>query len=96
MKLWSVLVLSVFLNFLALPSIAIGMDWDLPQSAIVSAEEENHAPGFQFAEKSLPKTLNVYDFIKFLPKENTKIFVIESVNKIIPPHISIISPPPEA
>lgn len=97
MKIWSTLTLLVLLNFLALPSFAIAMDWELPNVTNVVSEEETHAPIYQFAEKTIPKTLNVHDFIKFFEKDNNKEhYVQSSVNRLIPPHISIISPPPEA
>ena len=97
MKIWSTLTLLVLLNFLALPSVAVAMDWELPSVSTVLSEEETHAPIFQLAEKTIPKTLNVHDFIKFFqPDQNQEHFVEDCVNRLIPPHISIISPPPEA
>lgn len=97
MKIWSTLTLLILLNFIALPSIATAMDWELPNVTTVVSEEETHSPVFQFAEKTIPKTLYVHDFIKFFESDrDQEHYVEDSVNRLIPPHISIISPPPEA
>lgn len=82
---------------MALPSIANLFEFEIPQTNVVIQEEETHNSSVVVYEKTLPKTLNVHDFIKFLEMENG--------NEVVPtshdffhksPHLSIFSPPPEA
>lgn len=97
MKFWSILTLFVFINFTALPTVAAILDWDLPQTALMANEEENHSSNFSITEKTLPETLDVHKFIKFFQSDiSQKDFVTTNESLFIPPHISIISPPPEA
>lgn len=99
MKLWSTLTLLVFLNFMALPSIATILNWDLPQTNVVLSEEEKHSSSGTFVvnEKALPKVLNVHDFLKFFETNlQGEKFSISNDNFHCSPYLSIFSPPPEA
>ena len=96
MKLWSTLTLLVFLNFMALPSIATVLKWDLPQTNVVLSEEEKHAT-FVVNEKALPNVLNVHDFLKFFETNlQGEKFSIANDNVHCSPYLTIFSPPPEA
>lgn len=96
MKFWSILTLFVFINFTALPTVAAIFDWDIPQTNMMVNEEENHSSSNSIAEKTLPETLDVHKFIKFFTSDlSQKNFVAANESLFIPPHISIISPPPE-
>ena len=99
MKFWSILTLVIFFNFTALPSIAVLVGWKLPSSNIILNEEEPHshyAP-FSVNEKALPKTLNVYDYLKFYDAdlEGVLHFPTDDSNHL-PPSLIIFSPPPNA
>ena len=50
---------------MALPSISAVFDLDIPQTNIIVSEEETHSSSFSVYEKTIPKTLDVHDFIKF-------------------------------
>lgn len=97
MKFWSIITLAVFLNFMALPSMATIFSWDLPTSnVIISEEETQHAP-LVINEKSLPKTLNVHDFLKFFGNDLHCIsFVMIDDSVHLSPFLTIFSPPPNA
>lgn len=96
MKLRSIIILLVFLNFTALPGIAAVLGWDLPQTNVVINEEENHSHGIVLYEKTLPRTLDVHDFIKFFEEDlHKKNFTDWSDNTTCHPYLSILSPPPE-
>lgn len=96
MKFWSILTLFVFINFTALPTVAALLDWDLQQTTFMANEEENHSSNLSITEKTLPETLDVHKFIKFFQSDiSQKDFVTTNESLFIPPHISIISPPPE-
>ncbi|WP_245539689.1 hypothetical protein [Riemerella columbina] len=96
MKLRSLLVLMIFLNFLALPSIAKLADWDIPTMNLTVSEEETHSAPTLFSEKTLPKTLDIRDFLKLLELKLNKqpiiVFVLQFHKS---PVLNIISPPPE-
>lgn len=99
MKFWSIIVLTVFLNFTALPSIAAVAGWDLLRTNIIINEEEphSHPTSFTVYEKTLPKTLDVFDYLKFYesdPKEKSFVLVDDSFH--LSPLLTIFSPPPEA
>jgi hypothetical protein len=99
MKIWSIITLLFFLNFTALPSIAAVFGWDLSRTNIVINEEEPHSNSTSFTvyEKTLPKTLNVYDFLKFFePSIEGKSFVLIDDSFHLSPLLTIFSPPPEA
>lgn len=97
MKFWTVITLMVFLNFTALPGISSIFGWDLSQTNIIVNEEETHTQTITIYEKTLPKTLNVHEFIKFFatdshPQSNSTY----NEGLSLSPDISIVSPPPEA
>ena len=97
MKFWSIITLTIFLNFTALPGIAAVFGWELPRTNVIMNEEETHAKTFVLYEKTIPKTLNIHDFLKFheaVPQQN--IAVNWEVNIYFSPFLSIFSPPPEA
>ncbi|MFC6269413.1 hypothetical protein [Frigoriflavimonas asaccharolytica] len=96
MKIGSLISLLIFLNFTALPTIAGFFSWDLPSSnLIISEEETSHAP-LVINEKSLPKIINVHDFINFLAFESERkiSFVIDDSNHL-PIYFKVPSPPPD-
>lgn len=97
-KFWNILVLAIFVNFMALPSIAAVMGFDLPQTNVVISEEENHSgSSITIFEKTIPKTMNVHDFIKFFEAASKKeAFAVLDDSFHLKPHLSIFSPPPEA
>lgn len=96
-KLKNILVLMIFINFMALPTVALAFDFELPQTNVIISEEETHSGSFTFAEKTVPDTLNVHDFLKFFESDNYgKRFVPANENVAISPYLLIFSPPPEA
>lgn len=96
MKIWSIITLFVFLNFTALPGVAAILGWDLPQTNVIVNEEENHTSSFVVYEKTIPKTLDVYDYLKFCTAEIfEKQFINFDEHNKSDPLISIFSPPPE-
>lgn len=97
-KLWNILVLIIFVNFTALPCIAEVFNFDIPQTNMIVSEEENHSSTSLIVyEKTIPKTLNVHDFIKFFESNSyRKAFVLQDENIHLSPYLSIFSPPPEA
>ena len=100
MKFWSIITLLFVLNFTALPSIAAIFDWNLAKTNVVLNEEETHSHYSSFlsvVEKTLPKTLSVYDYLKFFePDSKRTIFVQTDDRNHLSPHLNIFSPPPEA
>lgn len=98
MKFWSIITALVFLNFTALPGIAALADWELPQTNVVISEEENHtSTTFVVYEKTIPKTLDIMDFLKIsdaFPLSAHLIGTNENVH--CSPFLTIFSPPPEA
>ena len=63
----------VFLNFTALPGIAAVFGWELPRTNVVINEEEQHSTNtIVIYEKTIPKTLNIHDFIKFFESDPNK------------------------
>ena len=97
MKYWSIIILTIFLNFTALPGIAALCGWEIPRTNVVVNEEETHANSLVLYEKTIPKTLNIHDFLKFyesVPQKNTA--VNRKSNIYFSPFLSIFSPPPEA
>ncbi|WP_419869078.1 hypothetical protein [Chryseobacterium sp. CT-SW4] len=98
MKFWSIITLVVFLNFTALPSIAAILGWDILQTNIIINEEEPHSHTSSLAvyEKTLPKTLDVYDYLKFFePDLEGRSFVLVDDSFHLSPFLTIFSPPPE-
>ncbi len=97
MKYWSIVILTVFLNFTALPSVATLFGWELPTSNVVMNEEETHANTFVLYEKTIPATMNIHDFLKFHESvTELKTEVNWDVSSYYSPLLSIFSPPPEA
>ncbi len=100
MKFWSVITLMIVLNFTALPSIAALADWDIMTTNVIVNEEETHSHYsslFSVYEKTLPKTLDVYDYLKFFePDLEGKSFTLIDDNFRLSPLMRIFSPPPEA
>ena len=93
MKFWSTITLMFFINFLALPSIAKIVDWD------IVSEEETHSSSTSIVvyEKALPKVLNVHDFLKFFESDlQGKKFQLTNDDFHSGPLLTIFSPPPEA
>lgn len=99
MKLWSIITLVFFLNFTALPGMAAVFGWDLCRTNVVINEEEphSHPASFIVYEKTLPKTLNVFDYLKFFePSSQEKSFVLIDDSFHLSPLLTLFSPPPEA
>ena len=97
MKYWSIIILTIFLNFTALPGVAALCGWEIPRTNVIVNEEETHANSLVLYEKTIPKTLNIHDFLKFyesVPQKNTA--VNRKSNIYFSPFLSIFSPPPEA
>lgn len=97
MKNWSIIILAIFLNFTALPGIAAMFGWELPRTNVIVNEEETHANTFVLYEKTIPKTLDIHDFLKFceaVPEK--KLTPNWETNIYFSPNLSIFSPPPEA
>lgn len=89
----------IVLNFTALPSIASIAGWEIINSNVMVTEEETHShySSFVVYEKTLPKTLNVYDYLKFFePDLEGKSFVLINDSFHLSPLLSLFSPPPEA
>ena len=82
---------------MALPSIAAVFGFDLPQTNVILSEEENHSSSVTVFEKTIPRTLNVHDFIKFFETHPQKeAFAAFDDSFRMKPYLSIFSPPPEA
>lgn len=97
-KFWNILVLLIFVNFMALPSIAVLLDIELPQTNVIVSEEETHSSGLTLLyEKTIPGTLNVHDFLKFFSDAALNgAFLLADDSIHLSPYLSIFSPPPEA
>jgi hypothetical protein len=97
MKFWSIITLFVFINFTVLPGISSVFDWDLPQSNMIVNEEETHTQTLVVYEKTIPKTMNVHEFIKFFLTDNDKRSILPyNDGPSLSPDLSIDSPPPKA
>ncbi len=95
MKYLSILVLAIFMNFTALPSIAAVFGWELPTTNISIAEEEVKTSSSSFNEKVTPNPLSIHDFLKFFEsKFENQSFTIVDDGAHISPYIPIFSPPP--
>lgn len=87
----------IFINFMALPSIATLFDFELPQTNIIISEEENHSSSLTVFEKTIPRTLNVHDFLKFFEPDHSQLsFDANDDPASLNPLRTIFSPPPEA
>lgn len=99
MKFWSIITLLFFLNFTALSSIAAIAGWKIQRTNVIVNEEEPHShySSFSVYEKTLPKTLSVYDYVKFFePDLEGSRFVMTDDSFHHSPLLTIFSPPPEA
>ncbi|WP_294200540.1 hypothetical protein [uncultured Chryseobacterium sp.] len=99
MKLWSIITLVFFLNFTALPGMAAVFGWDLTRTNVVISEEEphSHPSSFIVYEKTLPKPLDVFDYLKFFEHSSeVKSFVLIDDSFHLSPLLTLFSPPPEA
>jgi len=99
MKFWSIITLLIFLNFTALPGMAAVFGWDLQRTNVIINEEEphSHPTSLIVYEKTLPKTLDVFDYLKFFePAIQGKSFVLIDDSFHLSPLLTIFSPPPEA
>ena len=99
MKFWSIITLLFIINFTALPSIAAICGWKLQRTNVILNEEEPHShySSFTVYEKTLPKTLNVHDFLKFFePTLEQTSFALIDDDFHLSPFLTIFSPPPEA
>lgn len=97
MKFWSILTLMVFLNFTVLPGVSAVFGWDCSQTNMIVNEEETHTQTITIYEKTLPKTMNVHEFIKFFQTDSHQRSSLAYNDGLsLSPDISIVSPPPEA
>ncbi|SDQ35985.1 hypothetical protein SAMN05421664_1308 [Chryseobacterium soldanellicola] len=99
MKFWSIITLLIFLNFTALPGMAAVFGWDLQRTNVIINEEEphSHPTSLIVYEKTLPKTLDVFDYLKFFePDIQGRSFVLIDDSFHLSPLLTIFSPPPEA
>lgn len=94
MKFWSSIVLLIFLNFTALPSIAVIFDWEISTTNIMCEEEENI--NLNVFKKNLPVKFNTDKFL-ILFSENKEITPYFTYKEIIhlSPCLTLFSPPPE-
>ncbi len=89
-------MLLVFVNFIAMPTVAVVFGFELPQTNVVVAEEESHA-GSVVYEKIIPKTISIYDFLDFTEAQSRLLSIVNYDERIhLSPYLSIFSPPPEA
>lgn len=97
-QFWNILVLLIFVNFTALPGIAVLAGFEIPQTNVVITEEDNHSSQtFVVYEKAIPRVLDVHDFIKFTdPPVDLAIYLFLNEALTVSPYFSINSPPPEA
>ncbi|AQX04602.1 hypothetical protein BAX94_12465 [Elizabethkingia meningoseptica] len=93
MKYLSIIILGIFLNFMALPSIAKLMDWDLPTMSQNLSEEEVKIK--RMSEEQLHSEPLQIQKIHWDESLN-KAFVSYNDNELIDPLLIIFSPPPEA
>lgn len=93
MKYLSIIILGIFLNFMALPSIAKLMDWDLPTMSQNLSEEEVKIK--RMSEEQLHSEPLQIQKIHWDESLN-KAFISYNDNELIDPLLIIFSPPPEA
>ncbi|WP_407482211.1 hypothetical protein [Elizabethkingia meningoseptica] len=93
MKYLSIIILGIFLNFMALPSIAKLMDWDLPTMSQNLSEEEVKIK--RMSEEQLHSEPLQIQKIHWDESLN-KAFVSYNDNELRDPLLIIFSPPPEA
>ncbi|MBA5246851.1 hypothetical protein H1R16_08740 [Marnyiella aurantia] len=96
MRIWSLITLAIFLNFMALPSMAATLGWDIPVSTVMVSEEETQHGPLVLHEKTIPSTLNVHDFLKLIGADLlSSSFLLADDSVHLSPFLSIFSPPPE-
>lgn len=96
MRFLSFVILIFFINFTALPSIAVMLDWELPTLSSNITEEEVKNDFASINEKLPPQSFNFYDFFTvFQTVKPYYIFVHKDDSIHLSPYISIFSPPPE-
>lgn len=97
-KIYSVIIILVFVNFMALPSLAYIFDFEIhATSNVMIVEEENHSSSISLVEKTVPKVLSVHDFLKFFAMDsNAKPSFSYNPSHWLSPELTIFSPPPEA
>lgn len=95
MRIWSLITLAIFLNFMALPSMAVTLGWDITVSTVMVSEEETQHGPLVLHEKTIPNTLNINDFLKFGTDLLSKSFHLADDSVHLSPFLSIFSPPPE-
>ena len=96
MKYLSIFILAIFINFTALPSLAVIFDWDLPTLNNNINEEEVKNNLANFNEKLPPKPYNLGDILNVIDFHNKISFIIKDDSIHLSPYISIFFPPPEA
>lgn len=97
MKYLSIFILAIFINFTALPGIAVIFDLDLPALNTNITEEEVKNNFTSFNEKIPPKIFKIKDVLgKIILNKNNILFVLTDDSIHLSPYISIFSPPPEA
>lgn len=98
MKYLSILVLLIFVNFTALPGLAVVFDWELPTLNISNISEEEVKNNLaNYNEKVPPKPYNFKDFFgAFYKDKESAMFAHQNDSIHLSPYISIFSPPPEA
>lgn len=96
MKYLSIIILAIFVNFTALPSLAVVFDWELPTLNTNITEEEVKNSLANFNEKLPPKPYHFKDFFEpIFKKTKTNSFVLQDDSVHLSPYQSIFSPPPE-
>lgn len=96
MKYLSIFVLAVFINFTALPSIAVIFHWEIPTLNNNISEEEVKNNLSNYNEKFPPKPYNFKDFMGVFFSDNTSnAHILKDDSIHLSPFKSIFSPPPE-
>lgn len=97
MKYLSIFAVVIFINFTALPSLAVLFDWDIPTLSNNISEEEVKDNIANFNEKLPPAPYRINDY--FLQSTNLvdrkPIYIERRISIHLSPYISIFSPPPE-
>lgn len=96
MKYLSIFVLAVFINFTALPSIAVIFDWEIPTLNNNISEEEVKNNLANYNEKFPQKPYNFKDFMGvFFSDKKPANTSLRTILFHLSPFKSIFSPPPE-
>lgn len=96
MKYLSILTLVVFINFTALPSLAVIFDWEIPTLNTDISEEEVCNNLVNFNEKLPPRPYHLEYILQEieLALRNPQ-YTDRGTSIHLNPYISIFSPPPE-